>query len=317
MRLKTETQHYVPKFIAISKIFQNLEALGFEPINWGAAPKLETVRVPGGTDLLALAKAGGMSWEQFHQMNPAFRRQVSPPDRQVSVAIPTDKKAPMLAYLENPSALPHAGFIAHEVQKGDNLRKLAKAYHVPQEVICQINGPAAQDMPTCVIDAPGGGGKIPLSPDYTRGHQGADLMDEPLGLAVGNSLEVKEAIATLHGQGPKDFVELVTEAGAIMLEQAKIVKTHEEGVKRIQQAIADGSGFKKQKELFAAQGGDISYLDHPEKYPVAKRVLPIKAETSGFVSRIDSMTIGVSAMKLGAGRATMKDVIDMGGLGAI
>jgi len=146
MRLKTETQHYVPKFIAISKIFQNLEALGFEPINWGAAPKLETVRVPGGTDLLALAKAGGMSWEQFHQMNPAFRRQVSPPDRQVSVAIPTDKKAPMLAYLENPSALPHAGFIAHEVQKGDNLRKLAKAYHVPQEVICQINGPAAQDM---------------------------------------------------------------------------------------------------------------------------------------------------------------------------
>jgi len=136
-------------------------------------------------------------------------------------------------------------------------------------------------------------------------------MDEPLGLAVGNSLEVKEAIATLHGQGPKDFVELVTEAGAIMLEQAKIVKTHEEGVKRIRQAIDDGSGFKKQKELFAAQGGDISYLDHPEKFPVARRILPIKAETTGFVSRIDSMTIGVSAMKLGAGRATMKDVIDM------
>jgi len=146
MRLKTETQHYVPKFIAITKIFQNLEALGFEPINWGAAPKLQTVRVPGGTDLLALAKAGGMSWEQFHQMNPAFRRQVSPPDRQVSVAIPTDKKTPMLAYLENPSALPHAGFIAHEVQTGDSLRKLAKAYHIPQEIICQINGPAAQDL---------------------------------------------------------------------------------------------------------------------------------------------------------------------------
>jgi pyrimidine-nucleoside phosphorylase len=83
-------------------------------------------------------------------------------------------------------------------------------------------------------------------------------MDEPLGLAVGNALEVKEAIATLHGHGPRDFVELVTEAGAIMLEQAHIVKTHDEGVKRIQQAIADGSGFEKQKQLFAAQGGDIS-----------------------------------------------------------
>jgi pyrimidine-nucleoside phosphorylase len=115
----------------------------------------------------------------------------------------------------------------------------------------------------------------------------------------------------LHGQGPRDFVELVTEAGAIMLEQAKIVKTHEEGVKRIQQAIADGSGFEKQKALFKAQGGDISYLEHPEKFPVAKHIIAIKAEKEGYVKRIDSMAIGVSAMKLGAGRATMQDVIDM------
>lgn len=146
MRLKAETQHYVPKFVAITKIFQNLEALGFEPINWSAAPKLETVKIPGGTDLLALAKAGGMSWEQFHQINPAFRRLVSPPDRQVVIAIPVDKKAPMLAYLEDPSARPHAGFIAHEVQKGDSLRKLARRYHVPQEIICQVNGTAAQSL---------------------------------------------------------------------------------------------------------------------------------------------------------------------------
>jgi pyrimidine-nucleoside phosphorylase len=87
-----------------------------------------------------------------------------------------------------------------------------------------------------------------------------------------------------------------------MLEQAHIVKTHEEGVKRIQQAIADGSGFEKQKQLFAAQGGDISYLEHPEKFPLAKFQTPILAEKSGYVKRIDSMAIGVSAMKLGAGR---------------
>jgi membrane-bound lytic murein transglycosylase D len=146
MRLKTETQHYVPKFIAITKIFQNLEALGFEPVNWNAAPALEPVQVPGGTDLLALAKAGGMSWEEFHQLNPAFRREVSPPNRQVSVFVPKAKKIPVLAYLENPEAMPHAGFIAHQVRKGDNLRTLSKRYGVPQDVICQINGQAAQNL---------------------------------------------------------------------------------------------------------------------------------------------------------------------------
>lgn len=146
MRLKTETQHYVPKFVAITKIFQNLEALGFEPVRWDAAPRVETVQVPGGTDLLALAKAGGMNWEEFHQMNPAFRRQVSPPDRKTTVVIPVDQKASMLAYLENPSARPHAGLIAHQVQKGENLRTLSKRYRVPQEVICQINGNGAQAM---------------------------------------------------------------------------------------------------------------------------------------------------------------------------
>ena len=136
-------------------------------------------------------------------------------------------------------------------------------------------------------------------------------MDEPLGLAVGNSLEVKEAIKTLHGQGPRDLVELVTEAGAIMLEQAKIVSTHAEGQKRIAAAIADGSGFAKLRQLFIAQGGDVSYIDHPEKFPVAKSIIAIKAEKSGYVRRIDSMAIGVSSMKLGGGRATMSDVIDM------
>ena len=136
-------------------------------------------------------------------------------------------------------------------------------------------------------------------------------MDEPLGLAVGNALEVKEAIATLQGRGPKDFVELVENAGAIMLEQAKIVKTFEEGRERIRQAIADGSGLKKLVALFWAQGGDASYIEHPEKFPLASHIIDIRAEQSGYVRRIDSMAIGLSAMKLGAGRETMDDVIDM------
>jgi pyrimidine-nucleoside phosphorylase len=136
-------------------------------------------------------------------------------------------------------------------------------------------------------------------------------MDEPLGLAVGNALEVKEAVATLKGQGPRDFVELVTEAGAIMLEQAKIASSHEDGVRRIQNAIKDGSGFEKQKALFKAQGGDISYLEDVSKFPLAKYVTPIISLHDGYVKRIDSLDIGLSAMKLGAGRATMSDKIDM------
>lgn len=136
-------------------------------------------------------------------------------------------------------------------------------------------------------------------------------MDEPLGLAVGNNLEVKEAIATLKGHGPKDLVELVKEAGAIMLEQAKIVNSLDEGRAKILKAIEDGSGFNKLLQLFGAQGGDISYLDHPEKFPTAKYAIEVKATSSGYVKRIDSLSIGVGSMKLGGGRATMDDVIDM------
>lgn len=156
-RLKPETQNYVPKFIAITKIFQNLEALGFEPVRWDTAPMLERVSVPGGTDLLALAKSGGLTWDEFHLLNPAFRRQVSPPDRTVTVAIPVEKKAPMLAYLENPGMRPVEGFITHQVKKGESLRAVAKRYQVPQEVICQINGNSAQAL------APGQCLKIPAS----------------------------------------------------------------------------------------------------------------------------------------------------------
>ena len=137
-------------------------------------------------------------------------------------------------------------------------------------------------------------------------------MDQPLGLAVGNALEVKEAIATLQGKGPRDLVELVIHAGGIMLMQSKLVQSEEEGQARIKQAIEDRSGYAKLLALFKAQGADISYLEHPEKLPSAKYVIPVKAEKEGFVRRIDSLAIGLGAMKLGAGRATMEDIIDMG-----
>lgn len=136
-------------------------------------------------------------------------------------------------------------------------------------------------------------------------------MNEPLGLAIGNNLEVKEAIETLHGHGPKDFVELVTNAGAIMLTQAKISNDIVEGRKMIENAINDGSGFQKMLDLFEAQGGDISYLKNPEKFPVSKYIIPITSDKDGYIKRIDSLTIGVSSMRLGGGRETLEDVIDM------
>ncbi len=136
-------------------------------------------------------------------------------------------------------------------------------------------------------------------------------MDEPLGLAVGNSLEVIEAIKTLQGEGPKDFTELVLGAGAIMLTQAKIVNDIEEGKRRIQAAIDDRSGFQKLLELFRAQGGDVSYLLHPDKFPVSKHIFEVPSPDSGYLSHIDSLLIGEGAMHLGAGRERLEDHIDM------
>ena len=136
-------------------------------------------------------------------------------------------------------------------------------------------------------------------------------MDQPLGFAVGNALEVKEAIETLNGHGPKDFVELCTQAGAIMLTQAGLAKEIEEGRKRIEENIANGEGLKKLAQMVEAQGGDASYILHPEKFELAKRQIEIKATESGYIRRIDSLAIGISAMKLGAGRETMEQTIDM------
>ena len=136
-------------------------------------------------------------------------------------------------------------------------------------------------------------------------------MEQPLGLAVGNALEVKEAIATLHGKGPRDLIELCLEAGSIMLEQAKVVDDLKKGRKLLEKAIADGSAFNKLKEMVKAQGGDVSYIENPEKFPLSKYVVEIRSEDEGYVKRIEALEIGESAMRLGAGRETYDDVIDM------
>ena len=136
-------------------------------------------------------------------------------------------------------------------------------------------------------------------------------MEQPLGHAVGNALEVKEAIDTLHGHGPKDFQDLCYQSGAIMLEQAGIANSEEEGLKMLHKVVEDGSAFEKLRQMVIAQGGDVSYIDHPEKFPLAKHIVEVKASKPGYIKHIVALEIGESAMRLGAGRETFDDVIDM------
>ena len=136
-------------------------------------------------------------------------------------------------------------------------------------------------------------------------------MNEPLGLAVGNALEVKEAIAALHGDGPEDLMDLCYIAGSVMLVQAKVAKDEVEGRKMLEKVIRDGSAFTKFLEMVQAQGGDVEYILHPEKFEVAKNIVPIYAKNRGYVKNIDALEIGLSSMTLGGGRETLDDVIDM------
>ena len=135
-------------------------------------------------------------------------------------------------------------------------------------------------------------------------------MNQPLGKAVGNILEVKEAIDTLNGSGPSDFKELCLKAGAIMLLQAKVCSTKEEAYTLLNEKLNDGSAFNKFKEFISLQGGDISYIDNPALFKVAKKIYEVKANKKGFVKSISALDIGNAAMHLGAGRATKEDSID-------
>ena len=135
-------------------------------------------------------------------------------------------------------------------------------------------------------------------------------MSQPLGFAIGNALEVKEAIDTLKGQGPADLTELVLTLGSQMVVLADKAKTLDEAREKLQTVIQNGQAIEKFKTLIEAQGGDSSVVDHPEKLASAPYQIALPALKSGYVSRIIADQIGIAAMQLGAGRATKDDVID-------
>jgi pyrimidine-nucleoside phosphorylase len=135
-------------------------------------------------------------------------------------------------------------------------------------------------------------------------------MNQPLGHAVGNALEVKEAIEALKGGGPADFREHCLHVSAHMLVVGERAKDLTEGRKLAEKAIANGSAFEKFRVLVQAQGGDVSCVDHPDKLPKAKFVEVVKAPRSGYLARVDARSVGEASVTLGAGRAKKSDAVD-------
>ena len=136
-------------------------------------------------------------------------------------------------------------------------------------------------------------------------------MSQPLGRAIGNALELREAIDTLNGQGPEDLTELVLTLGSQMVVLAERASTLEEARQLLNEAIENGSALDKFKTFLENQGGDASVVDSPELLPTAQYQIDYKAKSSGVVSELIANEIGVASMMLGAGRQTKDDDIDL------
>ncbi|MCB6609448.1 pyrimidine-nucleoside phosphorylase [[Clostridium] symbiosum] len=134
-------------------------------------------------------------------------------------------------------------------------------------------------------------------------------MDVPLGFAIGNSLEVMEAIDTLRGKGPEDLREVCLRLAAEMLHTAGRGNA-EECYFMAERALEDGSAFETFKKMVGAQGGDGSFIDHPERFEKAPYCRAVEAPEDGYVSHMDTEGCGIASVLLKAGRSTKEDVID-------
>ncbi|AXH98823.1 pyrimidine-nucleoside phosphorylase [Sporosarcina sp. PTS2304] len=136
-------------------------------------------------------------------------------------------------------------------------------------------------------------------------------MSQPLGCAIGNALEVKEAIDTLQGKGPEDLTELCLVLGSKMLLAANKADTEESARAQLQEVIDDGEALRLFGAFIQAQGGNEEIITNPNLLPQAKYQIDVVAKQSGYISGMDADEVGVAAMLLGAGRATKEDVIDL------
>lgn len=135
-------------------------------------------------------------------------------------------------------------------------------------------------------------------------------MEQPLGLSVGNALEVREASATLQGAGPPDLVELCLTIGAELALLAGKATTSEQGRAMMQTTLASGSAWQLFRRFVANQGGDVTVIDEPERFPQAPIVHPLVAPRDGIVAAVDAMAFGIALNELGGGRRRKEDRID-------
>jgi pyrimidine-nucleoside phosphorylase len=136
-------------------------------------------------------------------------------------------------------------------------------------------------------------------------------MNQPLGLAVGNSLEVIEAIETLKGKGPKDITELSLTLASYMIYAAEKTASPEEGYQMAIQALESGAALKKLADFIEGQGGDPNVIDDHTLFLSPQCKTEIHAETDGYVGAIEARSIGLASQHSGAGRATKEDSIDL------
>ncbi len=135
-------------------------------------------------------------------------------------------------------------------------------------------------------------------------------MNQPLGHAVGNALEVREAIATLQGAGPADFREHCLHLSAHLLLLGQTTTTYSEARARAEAVLRDGSAWQKFRQLVQAQGGDVTCVDDPDRLPRASLIEVVPAPRSGYLAQVHARTVGEAAVALGAGRARKGDPID-------
>jgi pyrimidine-nucleoside phosphorylase len=135
-------------------------------------------------------------------------------------------------------------------------------------------------------------------------------MEQPLGWAVGNALEVREAVQTLYGEGPDDLLEVALIIGGNLLEMSGKVGSVDAGKERLREVLRSGAGVEKLREFVVYQGGDPAFIDKPEALPSAPVQRELVARTEGWIERIDAETIGRASVEIGAGRKVKTDAID-------
>ncbi len=135
-------------------------------------------------------------------------------------------------------------------------------------------------------------------------------MDSPLGVAVGNAIETREALEVLHGKGPADLVECTLVLGAEMLVLGGKAKDATEGRALISKAITSGDGVRVMERLVTAQGGDAKVVAEPSRMKVASVTVPVIAESDGFIAGVDALEIGLASVSMGAGRTRADQAVD-------